>query len=195
MNSSGTIGWKNKLSLQTSVLTVLLLLAHPPAATSSESDSDKVNTPGKLSADQKEAVVEWFKKYDQIRRDAELTLAEKFQTMSFLDKNLDGKTALRKRDQELVARMNAKYAKADEAMKNLQPVSEVKELQEGYSNYFRQVHHVFTRYVKDSTGCDANTPHSTVQEQRSALEELDSKNKKLDAQLRSKYGIAKHKHS
>lgn len=171
----------------------IVILMQPLAAYGGESDTASANTAG----DQKEAVVDWFKKYDQIRRDAELSLGDKFQTMSFLDKNLDNKTTLRKRDQELVARMNAKYAQADEAMKNLQPVSATRELQDGYTKYFSQVHKIFTHYIQDQNApeVDCTPSPSSVREQRSALEELDVANKKLDAQLRTKYSIAKHKHS
>jgi hypothetical protein len=116
--------------------------------------------------------------------------------MSFLDKNLDRNAVLRRREQELVERMSAKYARADEAMKNLPEVSATKELQDGYTEYFAQVHKIFAAHLKSSTGGGGlpGAP-SSMRERRSALEELDFNNKKLDAELRQKYGIARHRHS
>jgi len=146
-------------------------------------------------SEQKDAVVDWFKKYDQIRRDAELNFLEKFQTMSFWDKNVDHAAVLRKRDQEFVERMSAKYARAVEEMRNLPEVLATKELQDGYIDYFDQVHQIFTAYLKNSTAGETPFSHSTMRERRSALEELDLNNKKLDSELRQKFGIARHRHS
>jgi hypothetical protein len=158
--------------------------AEESAVASTTSDSEK-----------KEAVVDWFKKYDQIRRDAELNLMEKFQTMSFLDKNVEHTAVLRRRDKDLVERMSSKYAKADEAMRNLPSMTATRELQDGYIDYFSQVHKIFTQYLKSPAAGEPPCSPSTMRERRSALEELDFKNKKLDTELRQEFGIAKHKHS
>ncbi|MDR3616895.1 MAG: hypothetical protein P4L53_25280 [Candidatus Obscuribacterales bacterium] len=174
-----------------------LALSAPYAQGTEKNDSagDTALTSTTSKTEQKDAVVDWFKKYDQIRRDAELNFLEKFQTMSFWDKNVDHAAVLRKRDQELVERMSAKYSRALEEMRNLPEVSATKELQDGYIDYFDQVHQIFTAYLKSATAEEAPSSHSTMRERRSALEELDLNNKKLDGELRQKFGIARHRHS
>jgi hypothetical protein len=164
-----------------------------PSSHADNGESTVVSTTS--DSEQKEAVINWFKKYDQIRRDAELNMLEKFQTMSFLDKNLDQAAVLRKRDKELVERMSARYATADEAMRNLPSVAATKELQDGYTDYFGQVHKIFTQYLKNPGAGESPYSPSTMRERRSALEELDFNNKKLDSELRQKFGIARHRHS
>jgi len=171
----------------------LVIAVSVPCAQGNESGSAVASTTSEN--EQKDAVINWFKKYDQIRRDAELNFLEKIQTMFFLDKNLDHTAVLRKRDKELVERMSTKYARASEEMKNLPEVSATRELQDGYIDYFAQVHEIFTAYLKDPTVGETPCSPSSIQETRSALEELDFNNKKLDAELRQKYGIARHRHS
>lgn len=132
------------------------------------------------------AVTEWFKKYDQIRRDAEETNKEKCQSL-FLGENKPDKNNV-----ILATEMTAKYTVAHAAMKRLPSTPETRELQTGYIEYFNSARQLFSEFLKAEKTTPFSIKHLAPAKNR--LQALDKSNKKLDAELRKKYGIAKHKH-
>lgn len=132
-------------------------------------------------------VATWFNQYDQIRRDAEATNKDKYQALFLAGKKPD------KNNAALASRMIEKYTIAIAAMNQLQSIPETTKLQEGYTEYFSSAHQLFEDYRKAQNV----TPftNKALIPARKKLAVLDKANKRLDAQLRKKYKIAKHKHS
>jgi len=137
-------------------------------------------------------VHEWFAIYDQIRRDAEMTLGEKLQTKTALEKGLNTGKKSEKKNGAVPLRVISKYTGAVSALQKLQVLPETSELQAGYTQYFTKMRQLFLD--SSQTG---NTPAAkhTFSLAAKELQELDKKNKKLDEELRKKYAIPKHKHS
>lgn len=133
------------------------------------------------------AVTNWFAAYDQIRRDAEMSMRDKVQARSL------SASKPSKKNVELASRMLEKYTIALAAMKELTPVPETKDLHDGYTEYFGQARELFSDFIVEQE----KVPFSNQKlvSAKKKLEELDSKNKMLDKELRQKFNIPKHKHS
>lgn len=135
----------------------------------------------------KAAVTEWFKKYDQIRRDAEETSQERYQTLFLGENKPDEKNAALAKD------MVGKYTRAAAAMKQLPQVPETRELHKGYLSYFTSARQLFAEFLKAQKIVPYTIKHLVPS--KNNLSNLDKANKKLDADLREIFGIPKHKHS
>lgn len=131
-------------------------------------------------------VTEWFNKYDQIRRDAEMTPAEKLQSFQLAAKKPQRSNAV------LASRMVKKYTTALSEMKVLGSIPETKELQDGYVEFFSKARQLFVDYLDAQTHVPFT--NCTLISTRKNLENLDQTNKKLDRELRKRYMIPKHKH-
>lgn len=143
-----------------------------------------------LSTPSCQSVRDWFKEYDQIRTAAEMSLTEKLQTRSFLQKGLRPGAKQPKRIMDLMAKMNSKYATATNAMERLPNLPETKELQDGYTEYFRRMGKLFANGANHDQ-IDIGTTISLAADRKS-IEGLDHQNKTLDASLRKRYKIPKH---
>jgi len=77
-------------------------------------------------------------------------------------------------------------------LQKLQVLQETSELQDGYTQYFTKMLQLFIDNSRvESTSATKQSLASIAKQ----LQELDKKNKKLDDELRKKYGIPKHKHN
>jgi hypothetical protein len=132
------------------------------------------------------AVKDWFAKYDQIRRDAEMTTGDKMQAMRL---NADKPN---KKNAELASKMLAKYTASHSAMKELPPIPETSELHERYTEYFCRARQLFSDFV--DAQAKVPYPSESLSAARKELEVFDKSNKILDKDLRTKYSISKHKH-
>lgn len=132
-------------------------------------------------------VIEWFDKYDQIRRDAEMTMADKWQSMLLQARKPEPKNAA------LATRMSTKYSCALSAMKKLGSRPETKALQVGYIEYFLTARQLFEDYLVAQKAVPFT--NKALVPTKKKLEILDKKNKKIDDALRREYIIKKHKHS
>ncbi len=132
------------------------------------------------------AVTEWFKKYDQIRREAEETTRDKYQSLFLGESKPDKKNA------ELASRMVEKYAVALAAMKRLPSPPETKQLHNGYIEYFGSARQLFIDFLKGQKIVPYSVKRFAPAKNR--LEALDKTNKRIDGELRKTYGIPKHKH-
>jgi hypothetical protein len=141
----------------------------------------------------KKSIVEWFEKYDEIRRSAEMSTGEKLKYGGALKKALKSGGALSDGTKKFVEKMRAKFEAAAAATKKLPEIPETKDLQEGYVQYFTEMERSFAECIT----IQEITPDSTKSksETKAKLEKLSAKNKKLDGALREKYVIPKHKHS
>ena len=168
--------------------TFVLLAAIPLVSKASESEAAP-SAGQEQSA--KSTVDDWFAKYDQIRRNAELSLGERFQCRGMLERGLQHAKA-NDRNTTLAHKMESKYKAAASAMQDLPILPETTDLQNGYIEFFKQGHQLFL----DCIGSEQTAPATgqVLDAQRKKLEVLDRKNKKLDEELRRKFGIARHKH-
>ncbi len=132
-------------------------------------------------------VREWFDKYDEIRRDAEMTMADKWQSMLLQARKPEPKNAA------LAKRMSSKYSRALSAMKRLGSPPETKALQVGYIEYFSTARQLFEDYLVAQNAVPF-TNQSLVPTKKK-LEVLDKRNKQIDDVLRREYFIKKHRHS
>lgn len=158
---------------------------------SSSSTQKPADQGGDKSSD-KSGVRGWFDKYDQIRRSAEMTMGEKFACRSVLERGLKNAKKEGNKHRELAQKMVKKYADALASMQNLQSIPETRELQDGYTEFFNKGHKLW----QDCLGGDGQEPAdaSVLEQSRNQLLAHDKKIKKLDEELRRKYGIPRHKH-
>ena len=150
-------------------------------------------TSNQESGKQDQAVVDWFKTYDQIRRDAEMPLSEKLKYGSGLNKALKSGGKLSESNKAFIQKMVSKYATASSAMKALNTIPETKELQEGYTEYFTEMERTFADCLKSEELTEAQRSDKAAAKEK--LETLNQKIKKIDSSLRKQYDIEKHKHS
>ena len=140
----------------------------------------------------------WFNQYDEIRRNAEMSLSEKLRMHHFFGKGLTAFAPDSSEPSEkLIAQMVERYGTATQAMEALPAVPETKELQIGYTKFFKQAKDLFEKYldIQKNRKKVGFTEHLPLVDQKTALQNLDAKNKALDKSLRQKYSISPHKHS
>jgi hypothetical protein len=116
-------------------------------------------------------VSEWFNKYDQIRRDAEMTMADKWQSMLLQARKPEQKNAA------LATRMSAKYGRALFEMKKLGSTPETKALQVGYIEYFATARQLFEDYLVAQKAVPFS--NKSLVPTKKKLEVLDKKTKEL----------------
>ncbi len=148
-----------------------------------------------------QAILDWFQRYDAIRRQAQMNPADRQKADALMSKGIsmfipgDEKVATQKLLNNLVGR----YATASEEMKRLPLYPETERLHRGYYQYFANAKDLFGDYlkvqdnimVKDASG---NALAATLMNRKQSLETLDTNNKALDAQLRSQFGIPPYKY-
>ncbi len=167
------------------ILACLLWAAEAPAKrTDSASKSTQRSQKGQRQ--ENAAVTAWFKEYDQTRRNAEMTRKDKYQAL-YLGMNKPDKN-----NAALASKMMGKYTTAVAAMKQLQSTPETHALQEGYTEYFSSARQLFADYLEAQIAVPFT--NKALIPAKKKLEVLDKANKRLDAQLRKKYKIPKHKH-
>lgn len=156
------------------------------------SSAQKTADQGTEKGSDKSSVRGWFDKYDRIRRSAEMTMGEKIACRSVLERGLKNAQKEGDKHRELAQKMVKKYADALASMQGLQSIPETKELQEGYTEFFNKGHKLW----QDCLGGDGQDPAdaSALEQSRNQLLAHDKKIKKLDEELRRKYGIPHHKH-
>ncbi len=139
-------------------------------------------------------VVAWFTKYDQVRRDAQMTRSEKADAVRLWASSYVQTT---ERDDEvaraILTRMVVRYERAAKQLAALPQIPETQVLHKGYLEYFRRAHANFRGYVDT---LDKQSPRAAFAQMdlgRQPLAVFDAGNKSLDRQLRTKYNIAEFK--
>jgi hypothetical protein len=144
-------------------------------------------------------VIDWFRKYDSIRRNAQMTRAEKIQSQQLMGKMMNPNTSASDKNaaKTLLNKQISRYAVALRGMRALPKVAETSALSSGYYNYFRDASLLFSSYKKvldNPLAADGGKPILLkLGSRKSALESLDRTNKELDGKLRRKYGIAPYR--
>lgn len=148
-----------------------------------------------------EKIGRWFEQYDLIRKNAQMSDTERFQSRRLLTEgaaaSLFGQQSLEDKQAaaRLLSKMVERYQKAYAAMNSLPSLNETKKLHKGYTDYFASAGGLFGDYLKiqgNLLATDASgTPiFAQLTQRKAALEQLDIVNKELDGKLRSKFGIA-----
>jgi hypothetical protein len=146
-------------------------------------------------------IKDWFGKYDEIRREAQMNPTDRQKADTMLSKGLSmfvpGPEKLD--TQQLLQKLQIKNSAAAEQMKKLNLYPETEQLHRGYYKYFTDSQTLFGDYLKVQDNLMAkdasNTPiASQLLRRKKELEELDISNKALDSQLRAKYGIPPYRY-
>jgi hypothetical protein len=149
----------------------------------------------KKSSDSRDQVHAWFKQYDQIRRDAEMTLQEKFQVHSLFAKLGDDKKSSSEKSEDLAKRMMDRYAEAAKKIHDLPELAATAELKKGYEEFFTRSSQLFQDYMStNKKGNEKNVTKEEVGAKKEELTAFDKKIKSIDAGLRTKYGVRAHRH-
>ncbi len=148
------------------------------------------------------AIRTWFNNYDQIRRQAQLSPAERQNADQIMGKGLaifmpgpDKALA-----QNLLVDLVNRYTTAAQQMSSLQIIPATEQLHRGYYQYFIDAKHLFEDYLKvqdDLMAVDTNTGQpvaSGLVERKQNLALLDQSNKTIDEKLRGQYGIAPYQY-
>src|SRR5439155_8817395 len=97
-----------------------------------------------------EAVKRWFSAYDRIRREAQMTPAERQDANELLAKPI--RTLIVKKDKAaartLLTRMVTRYQRAVGQMRQLPKVAQTQELSDGYAKYFSSAKSLFVDYLE-----------------------------------------------
>ncbi len=161
--------------------------AYPPAVSRQPTDA--------------KVLQDWFARYDQVRRAAQMNPKERARADALLSKGLsivipgDEKIATRKLLTSLVAR----YDQAIDGMKRLPLLPETTALQRGYYQYFLEARALFGDYLKVQDNLFAKDPTGTpiaasLMPRKQRLESIDGGNKVLDGRLRATYGVAAYQY-
>jgi hypothetical protein len=148
----------------------------------------------------KQAVLDWFQKYDAIRSDAEMTVDEKTLSKQLMRKAMLPLASAEEKEKasELALKMVERYSTALAGMQQLKPVPETAALQTGYVRYFTDSRELFEK-LGHKFSKDKEERHlvkhlfSGLISGKKELAALDESNKGLDAKLRAEYGIHEHK--
>ena len=186
------------MKLQTAMLgltLVLLMVFAEPAQTQSQNASAATTTTPIAQ------IRDWFSKYDSIRREAQMNPTDRQKADGMLSKGLaiimPGPEKVD--TQQLLQKLATKNAFAADQMKKLNLYPETEQLHRGYYKYFTDAQTLFGDYLKvqdNLTVRDANNNPIAGQlmKRKKDLEDLDIANKALDAQLRTRFGIAQYQY-
>jgi hypothetical protein len=142
------------------------------------------------------SVPQWFAAYDQIRRQAQMTPAERREADSLLSQ---GFSVLMPGEQKVEAErlltlLVKRYSIATQQIRQLPVIAQTQNLQQGYYQYFATAQQLFSDYLKVENDIfaqtQAGTPLATeLLNRKQALEQLNTSIQSLDAQLRAQLGV------
>jgi len=159
------------------------------------------NQGGQPSAERAQALASWFQNYDEVRRKAQMTPAERTKADGLMSKAISmfipGEEKVQA--QKLLTSLVGKYNQAVEDMKRLPLYPETEKLHRGYYQYFSTARQLFSDYLTVqqnplSTDSAGNPIAGTLFARKQSLEGLDQTNKTLDGQLRAQYGIPAYRY-
>jgi len=139
----------------------------------------------------------WFARYDQVRRQAQMSPTQRRQADNMMSQGLsmfvpgDEKLA----GQKLLTDLVNKYTVAINQLKQLPVYSETNQLHHGYYQYFTDARVLFSDYLKvqnEPFAKDPNTGERLIAQivrRKASLAELEANVKNLDSSLRSRLGI------
>lgn len=204
-----------KVTMSAAVL--LLTLIQPLNAALAQSPQDIANIPvspvpsgptGMAPANMRRSgpfIQEWFNRYDQVRRQSQMSPSEKQRADGLMSKGMSGLGAMLAGDekaatQNLLNKLVNKYQTAAEQMKQLPLYPETERLHRGYYQYFSDARRLFSDYLKVQSNLFAMDEETgkpvagLLMARKQNLEMLDMNNKALDEQLRQQFNIAPYRY-
>lgn len=150
-------------------------------------------------------ILEWFHRYDNVRRQAQMSPAEKARADGLMSKGMGGLGAMLAGDekmvtQNLLTKLVGKYQTAAEQMKALPLFRETEQLHRGYYQYFSDARQLFSDYLRVQSNLfamDETTGKPVaglLMGRKQNLEQLDMNNKALDEQLRQQFNIPPYRY-
>ena len=147
-------------------------------------------------------LVDWFAKYDDIRRTAQMSEEERQLSDKLLGRGLGvllpgfGRIAA----QRLLKKMVERYETASRNLGQLPEIEATKQLQQTYIDYFTEAGSLFVDCRRMLHNPLARSKKygfikRSLKKRRKKLVDLENKAKTLDEQSRSKYGIADYQFS
>ena len=187
---------------QTSVFSALLtltLLGSIGAQAQRMASPDALASGGSGTGDNH--IGQWFYRYDQIRRGAQMNPQERVRADNLMSKGLSivvpgPEKAIT--GQLLVKLVNRNKVAADQ-MKLLPLYKETEQLHRGYYQYFASAQSLFSDYLKVQNDILARDQSGRMiagqlMGRKQELASLDENNKALDAQLRQQFGIPAYRY-
>jgi hypothetical protein len=140
---------------------------------------------------QKQRVQQWFTHFDRIRREAQMSPAEKATAIRLWATSFVTTGPQDTSDAEqLLSSMVLRYEKAATELERLDRIPETRTLQQGYLTFFRKAHGNFKQYVTVLNKQSTRHAIDQMQQGRKQLAVIDVRNKNLDRKIRRQYGIA-----
>lgn len=150
-------------------------------------------------------ILEWFERYDQVRRQAQMSPSEKLKADGLMSKGMSGLGAMLAGDekaatQNLLNKLVNKYQQAAEQMKQLHLYPETERLHRGYYQYFSDAKRLFSDYLRVQSNLFAMDEETgkpvagLLMARKQNLETLDMNNKALDEQLRQQFNIPPYRY-
>jgi hypothetical protein len=137
----------------------------------------------------RQRTVAWFTRYDNIRREAQMTPAEKALVLklwatSYVASDRDTRDA-----RSILTSMVNRYDHAYKKLSALPEIPETRNLHRGYLSYFKKAHSDFSRYLDSLESDSIQAAVAQMQAGRQELAAIDVQNKSLDRKLRERFHI------
>lgn len=210
-------GKSGRVSLNLNAALLLLALSQPFNSALAQNPQDIANIPvspvptgpmGMAPANMRRGgpyIQEWFQRYDQVRRQSQMTPSEKQKADGLMSKGMTGLGAMLAGDekaatQSLLNKLVGKYQAAAEQMKQLPLYPETERLHRGYYQYFSDARRLFSDYLKVQSNLFAMDEETgkpvagLLMARKQNLETLDMNNKALDEQLRQQFNIPPYRY-
>ena len=193
--------YKNPVIFTFCQILALASVLNTQAVFANNATNKKIKLSANFNSDQ-EGIKSWFNFYDQIRRQAQLSPAERQRADQIMGRGLSifmpGEDKILA--QNLLVDLIKRYDIAAQQMAHLQIISATEQLHRAYYQYFIDAKKLFSDYLKlqnDLLATDPNTGQpvaSGLVERKENLAMLDQNNKMLDEKLRQQYGIAPYQY-
>lgn len=139
---------------------------------------------------EKQRVVAWFTEYDDIRRDAQMSPAEKAGAIKMWATSFVSAGPAETSDARiLLSRMVQRYDQAGKRLSALPEIPETKSLQRGYLTFFHMAKGNFQRYLNTLNTGSLKATVAQTQAGKQELSVVDVRNKSLDRKIRERYHI------
>lgn len=147
-------------------------------------------------------IPQWFAQYDQIRREAQMSPAERQQADTLMSQGLSilvpGERKIATK--QLLGMMVGRYQRACAQLKSLPQIPPTQQLQYSYFNYFNTAGNLFADYIRVQDNLfltDATTGQPLAAgliQRKQMLEALEGQCKQMDAATRNQFGVPPYRY-
>lgn len=147
-------------------------------------------------------IAQWFQRYDQIRREAQMSPTERQQADTLLSRGISilvpGQQKLETK--ALLSNMVGRYQRACMQLKQLPQIQPTQQLHLSYFNYFSNAGNLFNDYLRVQDNLfltDATTGQpvaASLLQRKQMLEALETRCKQVDSATRAQFGVPPYKY-